>query len=100
MMEAVRAYPDVAGFITLLAVRTAYAAAAPITRDPIPEPIVKRGIAVEINNYDVVCRFNELLYIIQFWVSAKFARNGGLWPCDGHRDLPAAGVLWANEGNR
>jgi hypothetical protein len=38
------------GIITLLAVRTVYAAEAPITSNPIPEPIVKRGIAVEVKD--------------------------------------------------
>jgi hypothetical protein len=38
------------GIITLLAVRTVYAADAPITSNPIPEPIVKRGIAVEVKD--------------------------------------------------
>ena len=36
--------------IMLLAVRTVYAAEAPITNNPIPEPIVKRGIAVEVKD--------------------------------------------------
>src|SRR5262252_1291900 len=38
------------GIITLLAVRAACAAEVPITSNPIPEPIVKRGIAVEIKD--------------------------------------------------
>jgi hypothetical protein len=38
------------GIITLLAVRTVYAADVPITSNPIPEPIVKRGIAVEVKD--------------------------------------------------
>ena len=38
------------GIISLLAVQTVYAADAPITSNPIPEPIVKRGIAVEIKD--------------------------------------------------
>ena len=36
------------GVISLLAVQTVYAADVPITSNPIPEPIVKRGIAVEV----------------------------------------------------
>ena len=36
------------GIISLLAVQTIYAADTPITSNPIPEPIVKRGIAVEV----------------------------------------------------
>src|SRR5467141_4120783 len=36
------------GVISLLVVQTVYAADVPITSNPIPEPIVKRGIAVEI----------------------------------------------------
>jgi len=38
------------GIITLLAVRTVSAADVPITSNPIPEPIVKRGIAVEVKD--------------------------------------------------
>ena len=38
------------GIITLLAVRTVCAADEPITSNPIPEPIVKRGIAVEVKD--------------------------------------------------
>lgn len=38
------------GVITLLAVRAAGAADVPITSNPIPEPIVKRGIAVEVKD--------------------------------------------------
>jgi hypothetical protein len=38
------------GIITLLAVRTLYAADTPITSNPIPEPILKRGIAVEVKD--------------------------------------------------
>jgi hypothetical protein len=38
------------GIIMLLAVRTVSAADAPITSNPIPEPIVKRGIAVEVKD--------------------------------------------------
>ena len=38
------------GIITLLAVRTVCAADAPITSNPIPDPIVKRGIAVEVKD--------------------------------------------------
>src|SRR3954471_8018335 len=38
------------GIITLLAVRTVCAADGPITSNPIPEPIVKRGIAVEVKD--------------------------------------------------
>ena len=38
------------GIITLLAVRTVCAADAPITSNPIPEPIVKRGLAVEVKD--------------------------------------------------
>ena len=34
--------------VTLLAVRTVWASDGPITSNPIPEPIVKRGIAVEV----------------------------------------------------
>ena len=40
----------VLGIITLLAVRTVSAADVPITSNPIPEPIVKRGIAVEVKD--------------------------------------------------
>ena len=36
------------GVISLLVLQTVYAAAEPITSNPIPEPIVKRGIAVEV----------------------------------------------------
>ncbi len=36
--------------ITLLAVPTVCAADGPITKNPIPEPIVKRGIAVEVKD--------------------------------------------------
>src|SRR6187200_1991239 len=36
------------GAISLLIVQTVYAADVPITSNPIPEPIVKRGIAVEV----------------------------------------------------
>ncbi len=36
------------GIISLLAIQTVCAADAPITSNPIPEPIVKRGIAVEV----------------------------------------------------
>jgi hypothetical protein len=36
------------GVISLLVVQTVYAADVPITSNPIPEPIVKRGIAVEV----------------------------------------------------
>ena len=36
------------GIISLLAIQIVYAAAEPITKNPIPEPIVKRGIAVEV----------------------------------------------------
>src|SRR4029453_12538915 len=35
------------GIISLLAVQTVCVAAQPITSNPLPEPIVKRGIAVE-----------------------------------------------------
>src|SRR5437762_2664518 len=38
------------GFIPLLAIWTAGAADAPITSNPIPEPIVKRGLAVEVKD--------------------------------------------------
>jgi hypothetical protein len=38
------------GIITLLAVRTVCAADEPITSNPIPEPIMKRGIAVEVKD--------------------------------------------------
>ena len=38
------------GIISLLAVQTVYAADGPITSNPIPEPIVKRGIAVEVKD--------------------------------------------------
>jgi Glucose / Sorbosone dehydrogenase len=38
------------GIISLLAVQTVYAADVPITSNPIPEPIVKRGIAVEVKD--------------------------------------------------
>ena len=36
------------GIVSLLAIQIVYAAAEPITSNPIPEPIVKRGIAVEV----------------------------------------------------
>ncbi len=36
------------GVISLLIVQTVYAADVPITSNPIPEPVVKRGIAVEV----------------------------------------------------
>ena len=36
------------GIISLLAIQTVCAADGPITSNPIPEPIVKRGIAVEV----------------------------------------------------
>jgi hypothetical protein len=38
------------GVITLLVVRNAWAADAPITSNPIPAPIVKRGLAVEVKD--------------------------------------------------
>src|SRR5262245_29622758 len=38
------------GIISLLAVQSFHAAAQPITSNPIPEPIVKRGIAVQIQD--------------------------------------------------
>jgi hypothetical protein len=38
------------GIVTLLAVPTVCAADGPITKNPIPEPIVKRGIAVEVKD--------------------------------------------------
>src|SRR5262245_18855701 len=38
------------GIIALLVVRPAIAADEPITNNPIPEPIVKRGIAVEVRD--------------------------------------------------
>ena len=38
------------GIVSLLAVQTVYAADVPITSNPIPEPIVKRGIAVEVKD--------------------------------------------------
>lgn len=38
------------GIISLLAVQTVYAADGPITSNPIPEPVVKRGIAVEVKD--------------------------------------------------
>ncbi len=38
------------GIITLLAVPTVCAADGPITSNPIPEPVVKRGIAVEVKD--------------------------------------------------
>src|SRR5215813_14527373 len=38
------------GIIALLVVRPAIAGDEPITKNPIPEPIVKRGIAVEIKD--------------------------------------------------
>jgi hypothetical protein len=38
------------GIISLLAIQTAYAADVPITSNPIPEPILKRGIAVEVKD--------------------------------------------------
>jgi hypothetical protein len=38
------------GIISLLAAQIVYAADAPITTNPIPEPIVKRGIAVEVKD--------------------------------------------------
>ena len=36
------------GIISLVAIQSVYAAAEPITSNPISEPIVKRGIAVEV----------------------------------------------------
>src|SRR5688572_19998886 len=36
------------GIVSLLAIQVVYAAAEPITSNPIPERIVKRGIAVEV----------------------------------------------------
>ena len=36
------------GVISLLVIQTVYAAADPITKNPIPERIVTRGIAVEV----------------------------------------------------
>src|SRR5262245_60254565 len=36
------------GIISLLAIQIAYAAADPIKSNPIPEPIVTRGIAVQV----------------------------------------------------
>ena len=38
------------GIISLLAVQTVYAVDMPITGNPIPEPILKRGIAVEVKD--------------------------------------------------
>ena len=38
------------GIIWLLAVQTVCAADVPITSNPIPEPIVKRGLAVEVKD--------------------------------------------------
>ena len=38
------------GIISLLAVQAVYAADVPITSNPIPEPVVKRGIAVEVKD--------------------------------------------------
>src|SRR6185503_15121211 len=38
------------GIVMLLAARTAFAADEPITKNPLPESIVKRGIAVEIKD--------------------------------------------------
>jgi len=38
------------GIITLLSIQTVGAADVPITSNPIPEPIVKRGIAVEVKD--------------------------------------------------
>src|SRR5882724_10191140 len=38
------------GIITLLSIQTVSAADEPITSNPIPEPIVKRGIAVEVKD--------------------------------------------------
>src|SRR5437016_9407029 len=38
------------GIVALLVVRPAIAADEPITKNPIPEPIVKRGIAVEVKD--------------------------------------------------
>src|SRR5262249_36175936 len=38
------------GIISFLAVQTVYAADTPITSNPIPDPIVKRGIAVEVKD--------------------------------------------------
>ncbi|MBX9775552.1 MAG: PQQ-dependent sugar dehydrogenase [Xanthobacteraceae bacterium] len=38
------------GIVTLLAVRTVCAADGPITSNPIPEPIVKRGLAVQVKD--------------------------------------------------
>src|SRR6266446_3614690 len=39
------------GIIPLLAIWTVGAADAPITSNPIPEPIVKRGLAVEVKDF-------------------------------------------------
>ena len=36
------------GVISLLIVQTVYAADVPITSNPIPEPVVKRGVAVKV----------------------------------------------------
>src|SRR4051812_30874972 len=38
------------GIISLLAVQVIYAADTPITSNPIPEPILKRGIAVQVKD--------------------------------------------------
>ena len=38
------------GIISLLAIQSVYAADAPITSNPIPDPIVKRGLAVEVRD--------------------------------------------------
>src|SRR5262245_49421187 len=38
------------GIITLLSIQTVSAADAPITSNPIPQPIVKRGLAVEVKD--------------------------------------------------
>ena len=38
------------GIVSLLAAQTVYAADTPITSNPLPDPIVKRGIAVEVKD--------------------------------------------------
>ena len=63
------------GIISLLAVQTICAADTPITSNPIPEPILKRGIAVEVKDL------------------ARLPDTRGLRPAD--QDVRPAG--WARE---
>jgi hypothetical protein len=53
MLEVVHAHPDAARLIPLLAVRAVHGVDAPITSNPSPEPIVRRGITVHNEVKDI-----------------------------------------------